>query len=108
VSVIAIHPAAVVREAHAVLHVAMEAPACEVTEAAIVRLGDALETYAELDSRALSWEWVYPELIGEGDPDDAALRKAADEVDAVTDDLIKVMAAHCGTENEMTIPGVGK
>jgi hypothetical protein len=107
VSAIAITPAAVVREAHAVLHVAMEAPACEAVEAAIVSLGDALETYAELDSRAMSWEWAYPELTGEADPDDAALRKAADEVDAATDDLIRVMAAHCGTEDEMTIPGVG-
>ncbi len=74
----------------------------------MVSLGDALETYGELDSRALHWEVAYPRLRDEADPEDEAARKAADEVEAAAEDLIKVMAAHCGTEGEMTIPGVGK
>jgi hypothetical protein len=101
VTAVAITPAAVVREAHAVLHLAIEAPwACEAVQAAAVSLGDALETYAELDGNGLHWECVYPHLGDEADPDDTALRMAAEEAESAADDLIRVMAAHCGTEDE--------
>lgn len=103
-----ITPAGIVREGHAVLHVAMEAPAADAVQAAMVSLGDALEIYALLDGNGLHWECVWPHLRDDADPDGAALRKAADEVGAATEDLIKVMAAQSGTEDEMTIPGVGK
>jgi hypothetical protein len=84
-----------VREGHAVLHLAMDAPACEAVSAAMVALGDALDIYTELDGDGLHWEQVYPELMGGRDPDwalDEALRKAADEVDAAAEDLIKAIA----------------
>jgi hypothetical protein len=119
-----------VREAHAVLHLAMETPAPQhkVVEAAIIRLGDALEAYEELDACALSWEWVFPELRGEADPDEAALQMAAGAAEVAAQDLVEAMAAHpwhghdarplamagitaggdAGTEEEATIPGVGK
>jgi hypothetical protein len=99
-SAVAITPAAVVREAHAVLHLAMEAPGCEAVDVAKVALGDALETYQELDGNGLHWETVYPHLGDEADPDDTALRMAAEEAESAAEDLIKVMAAHCGTEDE--------
>jgi hypothetical protein len=107
---VAITPAETAREGHAVLHLAIEAAGCETVQAAMVSLGDALDIYAELDGDGLHWEQVYPELRDEPDPDEArgeALRKAADEVGAAATDLIQVMAAHCGTEDEMAIPGVG-
>lgn len=88
-----------VREGHAVLHVAMSAPACEAVKAAMVLLGDALDIYTELDGDGLHWTQVYPELMAERDPDwalDEALRKAADEVDAAAKDLIAILAGQGG------------
>jgi hypothetical protein len=98
------------REAHAALHMATEMPEPRTwaLDAAIDGLGDALGLYGEFVSDGLHWECAYPHLRDEADPDGEALRKAAEEVGAAAEDLIKVMAAHCGTENEMTIPGVGK
>lgn len=102
-----------VQQAHAALHMAAavqlprDKQAREDLFSAVVSLGCALDTYAELDSRALHWEVVYPHLRDEADPEDEAARKAAEEVGAAAGDLIRVMAANCGTRNEMTIPGVG-
>jgi len=101
-------PAETVREGHAVLHLAMEVQACGPVAAAAVSLGDALDIYQALDADGLHWEQVWPHLRDEADPDGEALRKAAEEVEAATEDLIKVMATHRVTEDEMTIPGVGE
>jgi hypothetical protein len=97
--------AEIVREGHAVLHVAMEGLACEAVEAAMVALDDALDTYGELAARALHWSVIWPHLRGEADPDEAALRKAAEEIEAAAQDLIKVIAAHSGTEDETNAAG---
>ena len=102
-----------VGEAHAALHLAVAADwpkervAREALFSAVVSLGCALDTYAELDSRALHWEVVYPHLRDAADPEEEAAGKAAEEVAAAAEDLITIMAAHCGTEDEVTIPGVG-
>lgn len=93
-------PVETAREAHAVLHLAMAMPSCDALDAVMVALDDALDTYAELDGNGLHWENVYPHLRDEADPDGEALRKAAEEVDAAAGDLIEVMAAHSGTEDE--------
>jgi hypothetical protein len=106
VTALTITPAEMVREAHAVLHVAFAAqwPEGETALKAVVLaacdLSDALEVYRELDSDGLHWEYVYPHLLDQADPDEAALRKAAEEAEAMAEDLIKVIAAHCGTEDE--------
>ena len=103
-----------VGEAHAALHLAVAAEwpqervAREKLFSAVVSLGCALDTYSELDSRALHWEVACPHLRDEADPEEEAARKAAEEVTAAAEDLIRIMAANCGTEDEMTIPGVGK
>ena len=100
-------PAQQAREGHAVLHVAMgtrwpaEGPGLLAVAGAVIAVQGALEVYAELDSDGLHWENVYPHLSGEADPDTEALRKAAEEVEAATGDLVKALAANCGTEAEM-------
>lgn len=90
-----------VREAHAVLHVAMEVPDCKGIRSAMAALGDALDVYAGLDGDGLHWEQVYPELRYEAGTDgerDEALRKAAAEVDAAARDLAGAMrGAGCWT-----------
>lgn len=107
---VAIDRAALIREAHAVLHVAIgtREPRHPAVEAAMVSLGEALEIRSGIDGGSLHWECAFPELRDEADPEGEAARKAADEVEAAAEDLIKVMAAYCGTEDEMTNPGVGK
>jgi hypothetical protein len=106
--------AEMVRQAHAALHMAggvglpRDKADRELLFSAVVILGDALEAYAGLDSRALHWEVACPHLRDEAGPEDEAARKAAEEVASAAEDLIKVMAAKCGTEDETTIPGVGK
>lgn len=94
--------AEMLREAHAALHMAMEmgVHVREALRAEFTSLGDALKTYQELDGNALHWEVIFPHLSDEADPDGEALRKAADEVEAAAEDLIRVMAAYCGTEDE--------
>lgn len=93
-------PARIVREAHAVLHEATALPwpkdDAGLVEVALafIALGEALDTYRELDSGALHWEPVFPHLSGEADPDTEALRKQASEVEAAAGDLLKVMAKH--------------
>lgn len=88
-----------IREAHAALHMAMELPTRAVLASAIIALADALGTYHDIDSDALCWEPAFPYLRDEADPDEAALRKAAEEVASAADALIAVLAAHCGTED---------
>jgi hypothetical protein len=119
---------AMVREAHAVLHLAMEAPGRAKTATQIIALAGWLDAYAELDAGEVPGDWAFPELRDDADPDGEALRKAAREVEAAAGDLVKAMAAHCGqghnarplalagitaggdagTASEMTIPGAGK
>jgi len=114
VSAATITRAEMVQQAHAALHMAgavrlpRDKTDREALFSAVVILGDALEAYAELDSRALHWEVAYPHLRDEADPEDEATRKAAEEVTSAAEDLIRIMAANCGTEGETTIPGVGK
>ena len=97
-------PEQMVREGHAVLHVAMgtrwpaEGPTLLAVAKSVIALQDAMETYRELDSGALHWEPVYPHLISEADPFGEAARKAAEEVEAAAGDLVKALAANCGTE----------
>jgi hypothetical protein len=59
-------------------------------EGAIEALDYTLDTYRELDSSALSWEYVWPHLRDEVQ----ALTKAAEEVEAAADDLIRALAGH--------------
>jgi len=101
--------AGMLQEAHAALHMAMEVPEPRPLKlaAALAVLGDALDIYAELAGADLHWENVYPHLADEADPDGEALRKAAEEAEAAAEDLIKAMAAHCGTEDEMTKNAAG-
>lgn len=87
--------AVTVREAHAVLHLAAGVPSCDAVRLAAALAG-ALEAYEGLDPGALRWEPAWPRLRDEADPDGEALRKAALEVEAAAEDLVKVMAAHCG------------
>lgn len=95
-SAVTVDRAAMVRESHAVLHVAMEAPDRMKAASEIIALADVLDTYAELDEGAVSGEWAFPHLRDEADPDEAALRKVADEVEAAAGDLVKALAACCG------------
>jgi hypothetical protein len=82
-----------VPEAHALLHMVRELPGrprnADV-EGAIEALDYTLDTYRELDSSALSWEYVWPHLRDEVQ----ALAKAAEEVEAAADDLIRALAGH--------------
>jgi hypothetical protein len=86
---------AAVREAHAVLHMAAGVPSCDMVRLTAA-LADALEVYEGLDSDALHWEPIWPHLRDEADPEGEALAKAELEVEAAAEDLVKVMAAHCG------------
>lgn len=98
-----IAPAEATELGHAALHMAMETerPQHEAVEAAMVLLGDALDNYGELDARTLHWSVIWPHLRDEAHPDEAAMRKAAEEVEAATEGLIEALAAHGGTEDEM-------
>jgi len=100
---------AMVREAHAVLHLAMERPDRGALADEVIKLADVLDAYAEISEGEIPAVWAFPDLRGE-------------------EDLVKAMAGHCGaghdprplalagitaggdagTESEMTIPGVGK
>jgi hypothetical protein len=106
----------------------MEAPGRAKAASEIIALAAWLGAYAELDGGEVPGDWAFPELRDDEDPDGEALRKAAREVEAAAGDLVKAMAAHCGTGHddrplalagitsggdagtarEMTIPGVGK
>ena len=119
---------AMVREAHAVLHLAMERPDRGALADEVIKLADVLDAYAEISEGEIPAVWAFPDLRGEEDPDGEALRRVAERVEAAAEDLVKAMAGHCGaghdprplalagitaggdagTESEMTIPGVGK
>jgi hypothetical protein len=94
-----ITPADLAGEGHAALHVAMELAAWAEIATPIIALADALSTYEEIDADALRWETVWPHLSGEADPDDAALRKAAEDVASATETLIAALAGMTGSED---------
>jgi len=108
--------AAAVREAHAVLHLAMEAPDRTKVADEVIALADVLDAYAEISEGEISAVWAFPDLRGEEDPGREALRRVAERVEAGAEALVSAMAARCGitaggdagTEDEMAIPGVGK
>lgn len=75
-------------EAHAALHVAMEAPAGGPVKAAMVSLGTALDLYSA----------AYADV--EGDPLGEALWNAAEGLSDATDALIAALAGMPGTEDE--------
>ena len=115
-SAVTVTRAGAVREAHAVLHVAMARPDRAALADEIITLADVLDAYAEIDEGEISPVWAFPDLRDEEDPDGEALRRVAERVEAAAEALVKAMAAHCGTtaggdagtESEMTIPGAGK
>jgi hypothetical protein len=97
VSAATVTPASVVREAHAVLHVAMERPDRALLASEIITLADVLDAYAEIDEGEISPAWAFPDLRDEEDPGTEALRRAAERVEAAAEALVSKMAAHCGT-----------
>jgi hypothetical protein len=92
-SAVILAPSAMVHEGHAALHMAMDRPDRAKAAPAIIMLADALETYEAIDADALHWESAFPHLRDEADPDDAALMKAAEDVESATGALIAAMAA---------------
>lgn len=88
-----IAPAALVRDGHATLHVAMDRTDRARLTPEIIALGDALSVCEDIDAYAFHWEAVWPHLRDEDDPDEAALMKAAEDVESAAGALIAAMAA---------------
>lgn len=86
-------PAAMVREGHAALHVAMDRADRAKVAPQIIALGDALSVYEDIDNFAFHWDAVWPHLRDEADPDEAALMKAAEDIEDATGALIAGMCA---------------
>jgi hypothetical protein len=102
-----ITPAAIVGEAHAALHLAMERADRASAATPIIALAGALSAYGELDAGALRWESARPGLRDEAEADEAALLKAAEDVASATGTLIAALAAMSGTEDELKCAVVG-
>jgi hypothetical protein len=90
---VTVTPATMVHEGHAALHMAMDRADRSKVAPEIIALGDALTVYEDIDSFAFHWEAVWPHLRDEADPDEAALLKAAEEVESATGALIAAMRA---------------
>ena len=103
-----ITPAAIVGEAHAALHLAMEKPWRETVRAEIITLACALGAYAELDGGALDWDADGSGAAGDAGPGE--LLRLAEEAETAAGALIAAMAAHAaksGAEDiENAIAGV--
>jgi hypothetical protein len=93
VSAVTIIPAAMVREGHAALHMAMDRLDRAKVAPQIIALGDALSVYEDIDACAFHWDAVWPHLRDEADPDEAALMKAAEDIEDATGALIAAMSA---------------
>jgi hypothetical protein len=98
-SAVTLTPAAMVREGHAALHMAMDRADRAKVAPQIIALGDALSVYEDIDNFAFHWDAVWPHLRDEADPDEAALRKAAEEVASAAEILIAALAALGGIED---------
>jgi hypothetical protein len=59
-------------------------------------LDGAIDEFTALDTDAVHWEAVYPFLRDEADPHAEALRKAAEEADALSRALLVAIAVTCG------------
>jgi hypothetical protein len=90
--------AAAHRVLDATLAVAGQWTGSAVVGQACAVLDGAIDEFTALDTEAVHWEAVYPHLRDEADPLAEALRKAAEEADALARALLVAIAATSGQE----------